>query len=718
MNENGSAAAAEAGIPAAPASEDKVSSVLGPYLDNPYVKGILGDKLVYNQKFYYVMYQHLEEDKMTAVQAYEAMGFKVGILGENRASCAAKRAREKAKNGTLSCADEADDELGKEVPEPSRDSGEEVSPEVAQVLKSPYVKGYKNGRYQYHDEIYPAVRKLREKGMTSAEAFETLGIPVKIVGLDRANAVGKRAMSDEYATRCIFNPGRYDGSVPLKDNLKQILGGMPLIQVVGLLLARVIFLEALISEVKKKDFRIFDEALTLVAGEIKTDKFRMVNWALAEFGNLLGLNLADCLTIFSMSSSTYHSRAAYKGKPEGDDQDLLKKAGKAMAEIIGSYNGAVPGQRTIKKLLKELYGIQLSRTKVGKLMRTLGFVATCKRKDAYKGQVNYNHECSAKPNLLRRDFFKGPRLVILTDITYLYFGLTRSLFYLCTFRDAYTGETLGWACSRKMDQALVDAAYKNMMANHKELDPSNCKVYIHSDQGSVYLSTSFKKMIEDADFTQSVSRRANSLDNAPQESFFGTLKAHLLGQLSLAKDYETAVKMTEGAIRFFNEERISATLAWLAPKDFYLYTMTGIYPVKSYYGISAQELLPLDALLPVMRARAAKNAQKQRDFYWRKKEDSEKEEEEDMFEDVIKRDPKAVIRRDLSVAKKRLTKAEKAFSEAQEEKDAAQQLVAKIEAAKKWAEAASPEIIKKLKDRQKWKLFPELDYVNDMDEMF
>lgn len=46
------------------------------------------------------------------------------------------------------------------------------------------------------------------------------------------------------------------------------------------------------------------------------------------------------------------------------------------------------------------------------------------------------------------------------------------------------------------------------------------KVYIHSDQGSQYLSTSFQELLNDDDFIQSMSARGNSYDNAPIESFF------------------------------------------------------------------------------------------------------------------------------------------------------------------------------------------------------
>ena len=47
---------------------------------------------------------------------------------------------------------------------------------------------------------------------------------------------------------------------------------------------------------------------------------------------------------------------------------------------------------------------------------------------------------------------------------------------------------------------------------------------IHSDQGCHYTSCRFIQIVKDAQLRQSMSRRGNCWDNAPQESFFGHMK--------------------------------------------------------------------------------------------------------------------------------------------------------------------------------------------------
>jgi transposase InsO family protein len=52
-------------------------------------------------------------------------------------------------------------------------------------------------------------------------------------------------------------------------------------------------------------------------------------------------------------------------------------------------------------------------------------------------------------------------------------------------------------------------------------------VLIHSDQGCHYTSHKFQDIIGDFHLRQSMSRKGNCWDNAPQESFFGHMKDHL-----------------------------------------------------------------------------------------------------------------------------------------------------------------------------------------------
>lgn len=68
---------------------------------NTYIKDVQDNKIIYKTEFYLTMYQLMEKKGLTAVQAYEKLGFPVDKLGENRANACGKRAREMAADGSF-----------------------------------------------------------------------------------------------------------------------------------------------------------------------------------------------------------------------------------------------------------------------------------------------------------------------------------------------------------------------------------------------------------------------------------------------------------------------------------------------------------------------------------------------------------------------------------------------------------------------------------------
>lgn len=70
-------------------------------LENKYVDSIRKGKIVYTTEFYRDLYKKIDEEKLSYVKAYEALGFNVKELGTDRANSAGKRAVQMAEDGTL-----------------------------------------------------------------------------------------------------------------------------------------------------------------------------------------------------------------------------------------------------------------------------------------------------------------------------------------------------------------------------------------------------------------------------------------------------------------------------------------------------------------------------------------------------------------------------------------------------------------------------------------
>lgn len=325
---------------------------------------------------------------------------------------------------------------------------------------------------------------------------------------------------------------------------------------------------------------------------------------------------------------------------------------------------------------------------------------TVRKKDAYKGQLEYFHICNSIQNYVKQDFGEIPRTIILTDITYLYYGKERTLCYLCAFKDAYTREILGWAVKKRMDLSLVQEAYDQMMKKHGSefKDP---QVFIHSDQGSQYMSTTFQQMLKNDGFIQSMSRRANSQDNAPMESFWATLKAAHITTIARCKDFESVVKFINAYINFYNTDRYSYELAGLTPEEFYKYRVTGIYPLDNYYGIRSSEFLSIEEYI-----------ESKLELQKKKKEEKKKKYEEPKIHpaDIIAKDQKH-LRKEIDRLERLKLKTEQRLKE----------LKALLDKAKEAARAyttADDQLKEKLSDPQNWKNIYPFDYVTEIGPLY
>lgn len=409
-----------------------------------------------------------------------------------------------------------------------------------------------------------------------------------------------------------------------------------------------------------------------------------------------------------MSRSGYY---AWLGRREDKDGSRARKAARdlevmeRMRKVVIARNGAIPGKRTFRAELFRRFGITVNLKRVARLMRRMNLVAQKPHKDAYKHQASHNHVCAAPPNAVGQDFFVGPRQVILTDITYLYYGPGRDVFYLCVFRDAFVRENLGWAAGTRMDTGLVKAAYEAMMCSHKD-EFRGAAVYVHSDQGSQYLSTTFRQLLEEDGFIQSVSARGNSQDNAPMESFFSRLKADILDLVALCKSLDTAKGLVDGYLKAYNSEHYQYELAGLTPEEFYQYASTGIYPLDSYFGIPASEMMAVGDIKKVRRAYADEEARKRREA------SAAMREMRRMVE------PEAVIHRDQAMLKRLIGKWEEAGKAAGRQVEHLKEILGRAENAMKYLTGLAKDIYETLRDPLAWRQHEELNYVFAMNELF
>ena len=422
-----------------------------------------------------------------------------------------------------------------------------------------------------------------------------------------------------------------------------------------------------------------------------------------------GYTATQCFKMFGVSDSGYYAWKARQLDRDGKQAEKRRVRNdikEKMRQIVIARNGVIPGKRTFRAELFRRFGLTVNVKRIASLMKEMHLVAQRPHKDAYKHQASHNHVCAAPANEVDQDFFIGPRRVILTDITYLYYGPYRDTFYLCVFRDAYTRENLGWDIGLHMTVDLVKNAYERMLEEHGDELNRNASVYIHSDQGSQYLSTTFKELLADDGFIQSVSARGNSQDNAPMESFFGRLKAAILDMVARCRTFEDAKTLVSAYIKEYNTEHYQYDLAALTPAEFYQYATSGVYPLESYFGVPASAMMTGGDLEKVRRRYADDEAKKRRESAARKREGRR----------LI--DPLRIIRRDQNLLDKLIRKWEESKETAIIQIEHLKEIMSKVRNALGFIVGLPAEKYEELKDPLVWRNYEQLGYVFEMNELF
>ncbi len=302
------------------------------------------------------------------------------------------------------------------------------------------------------------------------------------------------------------------------------------------------------------------------------EKYKIIEEMTSRDNNLL--NITYLCSIAEVSRSGYYSwiknkeKRQKKDEKDKDDFELILKAYK--------YRGYDKGARSIYMRLLHM-GIRMNIKKIRRLMKKFGLVCKIRRSNPYRRMAKAIKTNNIAPNIVNRDFIQEPRAVILTDITYLFYGKIRNKAYLSVMKDAFTNEVLSYVVSESLEIDFVLLTVKQLLERHGTTIKTK-ETKVHSDQGSHYTSLAFQKLLKDKELRQSMSRKGNCWDNAPQESFFGHMKDEI--DISHCHTFEELIAVIDDYMDYYNHERYQWELAKLSPSEYYQYWITDIYPIN------------------------------------------------------------------------------------------------------------------------------------------
>lgn len=259
--------------------------------------------------------------------------------------------------------------------------------------------------------------------------------------------------------------------------------------------------------------------------------------------------------VLDVSSSGYYAwRKRPVSRREMANQELLKEIKRAHEESHGTY-----GSPRIYEEIKEK--IPASQNRVARLMKKHDIAA--KQKKRYKKTTRANAAHPVAPNLLEGDFAAtAPNQKWTADITYI--PTLEGWLYLAVILDLFSRRIIGWAMSARMTSHLVlDALHMAI----QQRQPAAGLLH-HSDRGSQYTGADYQQMLKNHLFQVSMSGTGNCYDNAPTESFIGSLKMEFVHHAY----YETRTQARADIFfyieAFYNRKRRHSSLGYLSPADY------------------------------------------------------------------------------------------------------------------------------------------------------
>ena len=134
--------------------------------------------------------------------------------------------------------------------------------------------------------------------------------------------------------------------------------------------------------------------------------------------------------------------------------------------------------------------------------------------------------------------------------------------YLSAILDLGDKSIVSFVLGHSNNNELVFKTFNIARAEYPDVKP-----LFHSDRGFQYTSKLFKKKLDDAGMSQSMSRVSRCIDNGPMEAFWGMLKSEMfyLKKFDTYHDLEIAII---DYIDYYNNHRYQKRLNYMTPLEY------------------------------------------------------------------------------------------------------------------------------------------------------
>ena len=176
-------------------------------------------------------------------------------------------------------------------------------------------------------------------------------------------------------------------------------------------------------------------------------------------------------------------------------------------------------------------------------------------------RTTYSQQHLLYPNLIEGLELTGINQLVQTDITY--FRVRERFYYIVFLIDVYSRRIVGYAVNKTLEaQGNIKAL--RMMFNTRQ-DRCLTSLIHHSDRGSQYIDTVYRKMLTDKGIIISMCKEA--WQNAYTERVNRTIKEEYLNEWKI-ENYQELTRSVAKAVKHYNNKRKHQALGYISPIDF------------------------------------------------------------------------------------------------------------------------------------------------------
>lgn len=277
-------------------------------------------------------------------------------------------------------------------------------------------------------------------------------------------------------------------------------------------------------------------------------------WIEAHIGSYPVRPMCELLGV--SASGFYAARSRAPAARAAEQVRIVAEIRRAQTRHRGRY-----GRRRMTAEVGAVLGRPVNEKRIGRLMRIHG-LGSRKRRRFRVVTTDSKHLHPVAANVLGRDFeATAPNQKWLADLTYI--PTDDGWSYLALVLDLFSRKLVGWAMSATMPQELTLAGLAVALGWR---NPAPGLMH-HSDRGSQYAASDYRKVLQARGITVSMSRKGDCWDNAPMESANGTVKVECVHGEHFRTRAEAQQALVE-YIGYYNTERRHSSLGNLSPAAF------------------------------------------------------------------------------------------------------------------------------------------------------